>query len=395
MIKSFVYHIITLLLLACPFAGAFAFISISTTRLRLNYPTCARGSITANEDTNDTSLSSDGNSSRCRILLLDHLNINHEKGRHDALKAFYFDFLQCSIDPRKAENIQSGQGTLWANLGLHQFHLPEGKPHAQVLDGVITLIHADLKALIQRFNDFYDGDETFAPLKDTEFHVDVDQDDDSGDIMLMVMDPWGNQFCILPTDDEVEDRAEFLGTQPSLEGSLNSETLKLEDLTIYVPSNSNLDGIARFYKHLFGASSVEELKTNTSISIAMGDSQTLTFQYHPAGPKVKVQHEDLKFDSVDDYGFPSNFGPHISLYVSNLSHAYHMAEELNVLYVNPRFKRRAYTEEEAIDQCMFRIIDIIDPLDKEKKVITSLEHEVRAAKTKDGKKYKSCPLTSI
>ena len=36
-----------------------------------------------------------------------------------------------------------GKKTLWANVGMHQFHLPEGKPDAQVFDGVITLIHED------------------------------------------------------------------------------------------------------------------------------------------------------------------------------------------------------------------------------------------------------------
>ena len=93
--------------------------------------------------------------------------------------------------------------------------------------------------------------------------------------------------------------------------------------------------------------------------------------------------------------FPSNYGPHISLYVSNLSHAYTQAETLGVLYVNRRFKRQAYTLEEAMDQCMFRIIDIIDPLDETKEVILRLEHEVRSATTRDGEKYKSCPLLDV
>ena len=46
---------------------------------------------------------------QCEVLLLDHLNINHEKGRHDALKAFYFDFLGMAIDPRKYDNYESGK----------------------------------------------------------------------------------------------------------------------------------------------------------------------------------------------------------------------------------------------------------------------------------------------
>ena len=60
------------------------------------------------------------------VLILDHLNINHEKGRHDLVKAFYFDLLGMTPDPRKQENLEAGRKTLWANAGIHQFHLPEG-----------------------------------------------------------------------------------------------------------------------------------------------------------------------------------------------------------------------------------------------------------------------------
>lgn len=58
------------------------------------------------------------------VLLLDHLNINHEKSRHDLLRAFYFDTLGLAIDPRKTENLEKGRKTLWANAGITQFHLP-------------------------------------------------------------------------------------------------------------------------------------------------------------------------------------------------------------------------------------------------------------------------------
>ena len=150
---------------------------------------------------------------------------------------------------------------------------------------------------------------------------------------------------------------------------------------------------------MLGASPIEELGSESSISISMGERQTLTFQYHPDGPDTEVFHHDFSYDEQNEDEslpfYPSNHGPHISLYVSNLAKAYQSADELGVTYVNPRFKRRAYNEEEALDQCMFRIIDIIDPLDENKEVILHLEHEVRSTKTKDGKKYKSCPLNEI
>ena len=332
----------------------------------------------------------------CEVLLLDHLNINHEKGRHEALKAFYFDFLGCAIDPRKYDNYQAGKKTLWANVGMQQFHLPEGKPSAQVFDGLITLVYEDLDALKERYNDYLDGDSKFAPLKDTEFLVGVVDVNN----MLLITDPWGTQFCILKSDDHVEDRAADIGAQPVLEGHDPSQGLCMEDLTIFVEHGANLQGIGRFYQMVLGAPTIEELSSDQSISIAMGQRQTITFQYHPEGEYAMVEHHDFSYESIDDGtddrpAYPSNHGPHISLYVTNLSKAYQMADELGVLYVNPRFTRRAYTEEEAMDQCMFRLIQIVDPLDDEKVVILNLEHEVRSAITKDGKKYKSCPLNDI
>ena len=334
------------------------------------------------------------NAPSCDVLLMDHFNINHEKGRHDALRAFYFDFLGCAIDPRKQENIELGSKTLWANVGMHQFHLPEGKPDAQVFEGVITLIHEDLSLLMERYNDYLDGDEKFAPLKETEFLVGV-----VDDALMIVTDPWGNEFSIMASDDPEEDRASDVGAQPIIEGHEQSEGLKLEDLTVYVPHGSNLDGIGRFYQQVLGAPAIEELGSESSISISMGDRQTLTFQYHPDGPGTEVHHHDFRYNEEDGDpslpSYPLNHGPHISLYVKDLSKAYQMAAELGVTYVNPRFKRKAYNEEEAIEQCMFRLIEIVDPLDENKEVILYLEHEVRSAKTKDGKKYKSCPLNEV
>jgi len=36
-------------------------------------------------------------------------------------------------------------------------------------------------------------------------------------------------------------------------------------------------------------------------------------------------------------------------------------EEHGLIFVNPRFKRKASTLDEAVEQCMFRVRDIIDP----------------------------------
>lgn len=277
---------------------------------------------------------------------------------------------------------------------MHQFHLPEGK-NAQVFDGMITLVYPDLEQLMDRYNSFLDGDKKFAPLKETEFLVGIIDD------MMIVTDPWGSQFCILPSDDPEEDRAASVGAQPIMDGHGPSEGLAMEDLTVYVTHFANLEGIGRFYERVLGAPTIEELSSDQSISVAMGERQTLTFQYHPDGIDAEVDHGVLRYDQKEgdiDASlpvYPSNYGPHISLYVSNLPYAYQMADLLGVLYVNPRFNRLAYTEDQAVDQCMFRLFDIIDPEDENREIILSLEHEVRSSVTRDGKKYKSCPLVDV
>jgi hypothetical protein len=65
------------------------------------------------------------------VLILDHLNITHERGRDDWFKGFYFLFLGCVVDPRTADNLNNkGQKTLWANVsGAQQFHLPGVRMH--------------------------------------------------------------------------------------------------------------------------------------------------------------------------------------------------------------------------------------------------------------------------
>jgi hypothetical protein len=330
---------------------------------------------------------------------------------------------------------------------MHQLHLPEGNPNARAFDGMITLVHDDLDLLMERYNKFLDGDGRYAALRDTEFLVgvveddpsdDVDDDDDDDDdkggnengYMMLVTDPWGTEFCILPSDDPTEDRAAHIGTQPSVRVTVDDDVddnvrrttahvLAMEDVTVYVGHGANMEGIGRFYEYVFGATTIEELSTSGSICIAMGERQTLTFARHPDGPNADVVHHDFgnddgidKVTNDDDAGvmtndgdssshsqsvpspisYPPNHGPHVSIYVSNMPYAYARAEELGVLYVNSRFKRRAYSLEDAIDQCMFRLIDIVDPRDKEGTVILRLEHEVRSATTRDGKRYKSCPL---
>ena len=312
-------------------------------------------------------------------MVLDHLNFNHEKGRHDLLKAFYFDFLQCAIDPRKEENIAKGSKTLWANVGASQFHLPEGKPDAQVFDGLITLSYPNLDGLRERYED-----ETARSILDgTKFQV-----EDNGNDEMLIVDPWGSKFKIVVEEQGKKDERGVQKGEPS-------EGLAMPDLTVYVPPGSNFAGIGRFYEVVLGAPTLECVDSHCSISV--GPGQTLTFAAHPDGSDAKICHDDLR-DEGDVEGKPhymSNYGPHISMYVADLRKCYNKANELGLCYVNPRFKRRSYTVEEAIDECMFRCLDVVDPDDVDAGPILKLEHEIRSVVKRDGSKYKSCPFDGI
>mmetsp|Transcript_44217 Transcript_44217/g.106550 ORF Transcript_44217/g.106550 Transcript_44217/m.106550 type:complete len:370 (-) Transcript_44217:1926-3035(-) len=330
------------------------------------------------ESPSSRAASGSGELSDNNVLILDHLNINHEKGRHDWLKAFYVDFLQCALDPRKIENVASGKKTLWCNIGANQFHLPEGKPAAQVLDGVITLVYPDISKLMERL------EAAKSSLEGSKFEV----KSASGDGVL-IMDPWGSVFNFLGGDASAD--LDSRGRQPGE----TSEGLAMRDLKIHVPVKSNLAGIGRFYERVLGAH-VKDANED-SVTIQVGPSQTLTFQEN--SQTTIESHVDLRDEAADESeGRPmylSNYGPHVSMYVKDLPSSYKRADALNLAYVNPRFKRRAYTLEEAVDDCMFRCLDIVDPDQVQNGPIIKLEHEVRSVVKRDGSKYKSCPFDEI
>ncbi len=249
------------------------------------------------------------------VLLVDHLNINHERGRHDLLCAFYFDVLGCAADPRKADNLASGRKTIWANAGISQFHLPEADT-AQVFDGVITLTYADLSAVRARL--------ASPPpvLAGSAFRWETQEDD-----ALCVADPWGTSFRL------VEGAADVRGMQPGPP----SESFGIADLTVHVAEGADLHGVGRFYRDVLGCEATlsageERLEVRTS------PSQTLSFV--PRGGDAP-SHAEL---STTPDGQPCNHGAHISLYLADMASAYRRASDLGVTYVNHRFKRRAYTQ---------------------------------------------------
>lgn len=309
------------------------------------------------------------------VLVLDHLNMNHEAGRHDLVRAFYFDALGCAPDPRKADNLQRGSDTLWANAGMHQFHLSEGAS-TQVFDGVITLAYPDLSAVRARLA---------APppaLRGTAFAV-----HDAAPAALSVTDPWGTRFHLVADPAARDPR----GRQPGAA----ADPCALADLRVHVPRAAPLDAVARFYTRVLGCAPAPAA-AHGAVSLYTGSArQTLTFAHREddgGAPVAPVAHEDLSYDAD---GRSANAGVHLSLYVADLPRAYAAVEALGGVYVNHRFKRRAETLEQAVEQSMFRVLDVVDPDAPEAGPLFRLEHEVRSAIAADGLKYKSCPLDEV
>jgi hypothetical protein len=151
-------------------------------------------------------------------------------------------------------------------------------------------------------------------MRGSQFHVKEQKNDSNKLEELHVTDPWGNQFRLVQGDPSERD---VRGQQP---GESVSEGLALRDLTLYAPAGSNVAGIARFYEQVFGAPVQEQ--NNQRCVIAVGPQQTLTFEEHP-DEKTVVQHEDLRDEQKESpAGFPtflSNYGPHVSIYVADLS----------------------------------------------------------------------------
>ena len=152
-------------------------------------------------------------------------------------------------------------------------------------------------------------------------------------------------------------------------------------------------GIGRFSSKILGCPVVRSddkcVVLGTSGDVATDGAtprQTLTFVVSDAADDIA--HED---PGEDEEG-RRNRGAHVSVYLRDLPSAYEKADALGLCYVNHRFSRRAYTLDEAVDQCMFRMLDVVDPEDVAAGPILRIEHEVRSCTKKDGTKYKSCPI---
>jgi len=141
-------------------------------------------------------------SNKSTLTLLEHINLNVPN--HNYILDFYISILGMGLDPRHAQNVQKGSGTIWANCGASQFHLPFGE-EAQVIPGHIGLLYDDLSGVLERLelyssqtgnrneneNENEDGDKN--DLSFSSFSVEG-RDDDGMLTCIKITYRYGNVF---------------------------------------------------------------------------------------------------------------------------------------------------------------------------------------------------------
>ncbi|GMH95466.1 hypothetical protein TrST_g9572 [Triparma strigata] len=249
-----------------------------------------------------------------------------------------------TLDSRKIDNVSKKYGTVWVNGGASQFHLSEGKPHPQVIDGRVVLNVKSEEALrtIQK--------NANVSSSTTTLHC-----------------PYGNTFKLEVSPPDPRGVQSGSSPSPTING--------IKAIELNVKSEDDLKGIKRFYEKTFRTESQITPNENGEniLKVPFGPHQSLNFKVGP-------------ITSNSDY--VDGTGPHISLYVNDLEDVWKRASHLN--YINPRFKRQAHSLADAKEQCMFRVLNIVDP--KTSRHIMRLEHEIRSPTKADGSPYKSYPF---
>lgn len=339
------------------------------------------------------------------LVLLEHININVPE--HTFIVPFYYHLLGMGLDKRRAHNIALGKGTLWANCGASQFHLPYGET-AQVVPGMIGLRYDSLEPLKQRLAQY---DTTLSASSDIRkpFRSYTLEDDPRGQgwQRIKIVDLYGNIFlCRQHTPrgtDQVSDSIlDIFSHQPNLklhdlddkspsERHLlqpytrheESECKGIDFLQVNVPEGT-ADKIAEFYDCIFDATvSVLDNPNHTHDSqstlkiavVAFGkidsmgrSSQSLIFQ--------EISNVDpersTKLKPYDGY--------HIALYVgsnaADFEQAFQNSQDAGIVWVNPRFSDQAMTLTGARTWKQFRFKHILDL--ETGQVLFQMEHEVRS-----------------
>lgn len=224
---------------------------------------------------------------------------------------FYVTGLGLTRDPY----LMTGTDNMWINIGCSQFHLPTDDV-AQRVRGRTVLVVPDLAALTARLQGVRKA------LAGTQFWFNADAD------VVRTVSPWGNSIdCYAPDA-----------------GRFGPVILGIALVEFFV-AHGTADGIAHFYRDVFGAIVALEGAAGERIArVTTGHKQYLVFR--------EVAH------SIEPYD-----GHHIQVYVSGFSRPYDWLADRDLI-----------TSEDGTYQYRFR--EIVDPSDS--RPLYTLEHEVRS-----------------
>lgn len=347
------------------------------------------------------------------LTLLEHINLNVPN--HDYILDFYNKVLGFGLDPRRAQNVVKGSGTVWMNCGASQFHLPFGE-EAQVIPGSIGLWYDSLDGLRERLDQYNHIDMDKRPFSEYEIvGWDGDGGNDDDVTAIRVVDRYGNVFYCRSKKDPIN-----VCIQTSSSVSSNKEdgdtekdtasheiipeimrTAKQPVITNYLPQDiAEYTTAAKQYglkqssdqqtiststpassTDCKGISYVEFLvPRNTAAKISefyncVLDATTSVYHDPSTGENVAI----VAFGSIDvdtgrssqsllfretDQDLPPYDGHHIALYVGNnqadFEQAFKNAKEAQVVWVNPRFSDKATNLMTAKKWKQFRFKNIID-----------------------------------
>lgn len=243
------------------------------------------------------------------IVELGHVNVTvPDQGK---ATSFYLSGLGLTRDPY----LMAGIENMWVNVGRGQFHLPTRGP--QVVRGTTALVMPDLEALMRRLH------YVEKQLEGTQFSF-----REAGDVVETTC-PWGNRIRVHAPDPVLFD----------------AMRVGMPYVEFDVPAGSNLEGIARFYREIFGAIAGVATDERGQYAWAKCSSESKVTFRETDKPQPEYDGHHIQITLVDFSG------PHKKL-----------------------LERGLITEES--DQHQYRTVDIVD-LDTGK-LIFQIEHEVRS-----------------
>ncbi|KAI9912483.1 hypothetical protein PsorP6_005367 [Peronosclerospora sorghi] len=304
------------------------------------------------------------------LKFLEHINLsNTEKCIEQApVNIFYMRGLQCSRDPRLAYHF-------WANFACrHQFHLFTGQPKNECINAAIYLYVADLDAIENSlaavagelkdtkfsFERLNRGGETTCEYPQEKWHeifgtTKYDH--------LKVHDPYGNELRLHVTPKNYHSINKSLGKKLPVTNDIEGVAQGFPFL-LYPCRPGIAHGISRFFEHYLGAKTVVTKKEGDDelyrTSVFCGPLQTIVFD-----------EQESQIHNKGEYD-----GHHVCIHIDRFKEFYDKAHEDSLNWNNLRFFDRCDTWVEANRDQQYRILHLIDPVDR--KFLMSFEMEIRS-----------------